>query len=65
MRALGWELNMDQKQADDDHRREVARRLFKALCGLYPDRYIALMQPHHVVSKQAQAFAAIEAPAVR
>jgi len=56
---------MDQKQADDDHRREVARRLFKALCGLYPDRYIALMQPHHVVSKQAQAFAAIEAPAVR
>lgn len=67
MRALGWESNMDQNQTDEDDRREVARRLFKALCGLYPDRYVALVQPHDVVSKQppAQAFAAIEVPAAR
>jgi hypothetical protein len=56
---------MDQKQADDDDRREIARRLFKALCRLYPDRYIALVQPHDVVSTQAHAYVAIEAPVVR
>ena len=43
MRALGWESNMNQNQTYEDDRREVARRLFKALCGLYPDRYIALV----------------------
>jgi hypothetical protein len=31
---------------EEDERRAVARRLFEALCALYPDRYVALSEPN-------------------
>jgi hypothetical protein len=36
------DLNM--KPIAEDDRRAIARRLFEALCALYPDRYVALSE---------------------
>ena len=36
--------NVEQNQAHEQDQRDVARRLFKALCALYPDCYIALVE---------------------
>jgi len=36
---------MKQRQVEEGER-AVARRLFMALCELYPDRYITLIEPH-------------------
>ena len=56
---------MEQHTAEEDERRAVARRLFQALCALYPDRYILLVQPHDAWSAPppASAFTAVEAQA--
>ena len=35
---------MKQHQVEEGDR-AVARRLFKAMCELYPDRYITLVEP--------------------
>ncbi len=34
---------MEQQPSKDD-RRDIARRLFKALCARFPDRYIILIE---------------------
>jgi hypothetical protein len=39
---------MTQREIED--RRVVARRLYEALCAQFPDKYVALIQPH----KQAE-----------
>jgi hypothetical protein len=36
------------RQADND-RRQIAKRIFDALCTKYPQKYIALVQPHDPV----------------
>ena len=38
------ELEMEQQQVEEGDRAVVARRLFKALCELYPDRFVALVK---------------------
>ena len=50
-KALGWRYtvtypaqNQRKQQAEND-RREIAKRVFDALCARYPDKYIALVQP--------------------
>ena len=60
-----WMPNMEQHIAEEDDRRAVARRLFRALCAQYPHRYIALIQPHDAASARlpAPAFTAVEAQA--
>ena len=42
------ESNVEQHRAEKEDPRDVARRLFKALCELYPDRYIAMIQPNNL-----------------
>ena len=56
---------MEQHLAEEDDRRDVARRLFKALCALYPDRYIALVEPRDVASDRLLALElpTVDAPA--
>jgi hypothetical protein len=39
---------MDKHQAEPAAKRVIGRLLFKALCALYPDRYIALIEPPDV-----------------
>ena len=34
----------DQRPSDHNDPRYIARRVFKALCAHYPDRYIALIE---------------------
>ena len=41
--------NMEQNLAEEDDRCDVARRIFKGLCALYPDRYLMLVQPGNVL----------------
>lgn len=42
----GWDgSNMEQNLAEEDDRCAVARRIFMALCALYPDRYLTLVLP--------------------
>jgi hypothetical protein len=36
--------NQRKQQAEND-RREIAKRVFDALCARYPDKYITLVQP--------------------
>jgi hypothetical protein len=44
IRAVGTgELNMKARLTQDE-RRAIARRVFAALCALYPDSYIALVE---------------------
>jgi hypothetical protein len=61
------ESNMQQLRTEEEDERKIARRLFKALCGLYPERYIALVEPHHVATDRppAPTFNGIESRAVR
>jgi hypothetical protein len=40
---------MEQNLAEEGDRCVVARRVFKALCALYPDRYIMLALPGDVL----------------
>jgi hypothetical protein len=40
----GMELEMEQQQVEEGDRAVVARRLFKALCELYPDRFVTLVE---------------------
>jgi hypothetical protein len=40
----GMEPNVEQPQQDQNDPRFIARRLFKELCALYPDRYVALIE---------------------
>ena len=56
----------EQHQADEHYRRDVARRLFKALCALYPDRYIALVEPREEASDGPPALElpTVDAPAL-
>jgi hypothetical protein len=37
-----------------DERRDVARRLFAALCARYPDRYIALIEQPELSTSPAK-----------
>jgi hypothetical protein len=41
------EKNLAEEEDDDRH--IVARRIFKALCALYPDRYLMLALPGDVL----------------
>src|ERR1700733_8592978 len=41
--------NMGKNLAEEDDRHVVARRIFKALCALYPDRYLMLALPGDVL----------------
>jgi hypothetical protein len=41
--------NMQQNLAEEDDRSVVARRIFKGLCALYPDRYLMLVLPGDVL----------------
>jgi hypothetical protein len=41
--------NMQQNLAEEDDRCVVARHIFKALCALYPDRYLMLALPGDVL----------------
>jgi hypothetical protein len=43
------ESNMEQNLAEEDDRCVVARHIFKALCALYPDRYLMLALPGDVL----------------
>ena len=40
---------MQQNRAEEGDRCVVARRIFKALCALYPDRYLMLVLPGDVL----------------
>ena len=53
--------NVEQNQAHEQDQRDVARRLFKALCALYPDCYIALVESQEVASGRPLA---LELPSV-
>jgi hypothetical protein len=44
-RGDGMGSNMQQSLAEENDRCLVARRIFKALCALYPDRYLMLALP--------------------
>jgi hypothetical protein len=59
---LGMEPNMEQRVREDPS--YIARRLFTALCTLYPDRYIALIEqpPLSPELAAAQAHAASQKP---
>ena len=63
----GMEPNVEQQHLAQEERHDVAHRLFKALCGLYPDRYIALIEPRIVASDQprARALPAGEVPSAK
>ena len=52
---------MEQNLAEEDDRCVVARRVFKALCALYPDRYLMLVLPGDVAIDPPPA-AALTAP---
>jgi hypothetical protein len=41
--------------AEIDDRRAVAQRLFDALCGRFPDKYVALIQPPDVTDDRLPA----------
>jgi hypothetical protein len=45
------------EQLPEDDPRVVARRVYQALCKLYPDRYIALIEPRGVGSDRAPSSA--------
>jgi hypothetical protein len=57
--------NVELHHAGEEDRRVVARRIFKALCALYPDRYLMLVESREVVSDRppAGALTALESPA--
>ena len=46
---------MKRNLAEKDDRRAVAQRLFEALCALYPDRYVALIQPRDAANYRLPA----------
>ena len=54
--SLGMEGTMTQSEENrrarlpDKDRREVAKRIFDALCVKYPEKYIALVQPGEPVA---------------
>jgi hypothetical protein len=58
----GWSQTMEQLDRDDPS--HIARRLFKELCALYPDRYIALIEqpPLSPAVANAKALAAPQKP---
>lgn len=37
--------NDDRPQKAEKNRREIAKRIFDALCAKYPEKYIMLVQP--------------------
>jgi hypothetical protein len=39
-----------KQQLEKEDQRDVARRLFHALCAQFPDRYIVLVEPPDVVN---------------
>ncbi len=41
--VVNWGADMEQQPSKDD-RRDIARRLFKALCARFPDRYVILIE---------------------
>jgi hypothetical protein len=52
MRQDRDEPNVDQPPQDQNDPRFIARRLFKELCALYPDRYIALIEQPPLLSTE-------------
>jgi hypothetical protein len=48
----GMEPNGEQPPQDQNDPRFIARGLFKELCALYPDRYIALIEPPPLLSTE-------------
>jgi hypothetical protein len=41
-----------EQQPPKDERREIARRLFKALCTKFPDRYVILIESRDVANRR-------------
>ena len=41
-----------EKQPSNDERRDTARRLFRALCARFPDRYVILIESRDTPSRQ-------------
>jgi hypothetical protein len=39
----------DRPRPADNDRREIAKRIFDALCAHYPQKYVALVQPRDPV----------------
>ena len=39
----------ERARPPDKDRREIAKRIFDALCSKYPEKYIALVQPRDVI----------------
>jgi hypothetical protein len=56
-----------KQQLEKEDRRDVAHRLFHALCARFPDRYIVLVEPPDVVNDRppTPAFTVAETPATR
>ncbi len=54
--------NMEQPPLDQNDPRFIARRLFKELCALYPDRYIALIEQRRLLSTELATAKALAAP---
>jgi|HubBroStandDraft_1064217.scaffolds.fasta_scaffold454673_2 hypothetical protein len=52
--ADGMGSNMQQNLAEEDDRCVVARRIFMALCALYPDRYLTLVLPGDHLHEEAR-----------
>jgi hypothetical protein len=61
--GLGSTMERNPVEEEEDGR-VVARRIFNALCALYPDRYLMLVQPREAVSDPppAPALTALENP---
>jgi hypothetical protein len=55
-------LNVEQPHQDQNDPRFIARRLFKELCALYPDRYIALIEQPPSLSTELPTTTASAAP---
>jgi hypothetical protein len=42
---MGGMKTTDADCGEDGARREIAQRVFKALCARFPDRYVVLIEP--------------------
>ena len=54
-KVLGWRAPMTQSadsepaQPPEKDRREIAKRIFDALCEKFPQKYVALIQPREPI----------------
>ena len=50
------------QEAKTERRRLVARRVFEALCGQYPEKYVALVQPGDAADQRIVDLTAAQSP---